>query len=377
MQDSEAAKVTTPSPSKIKTTVTTDEISYDLIFNLQQNKIMIEAYKTEDLFKVKYSKSLTIEDFYGLNRMFKQFEDLGEIFQSIRARDESKDDAFNISVEDNKIKLIIKYLTQRKNEYKEVVILLVREDSKTEDIVPKLCDAVEELNNKITALKKELNIATNNKILELQNELDFVTKNILGLSKEEYEKLKSMPLPVKISLKDINSSIITSPIDLAVIESGIKKNLNKSIQSMKLLFSTDTNNGPSSTFHSSCNGHCNTLTVVRSNNNRRFGGFTSIAWDSSGSYKTDEKAFIFSLDDKNCYYQKENNNGANAIYCNSGYGPAFGNGHDFYLADSCKSNTSSYDNTPYAYDTKGKKFALNLSYYFTVLCYEVYELSFE
>ena len=186
-----------------------------------------------------------------------------------------------------------------------------------------------------------------------------------------------MPIFSKQILKTLNSSIILSPIDLAVIETGIKKNLNKNIKSMTLLFTTNTNGDSAKNFHSRCDSHSNTLTIVRSNTNRRFGGFTTVAWDQSSSYKTDNKAFIFSLDDKICYYQKNNNNGNNAIYCESSYGPAFGGGHDFYLCNSCKSNNSSYDNTPNTYDTNGRKWTLNLSNNFSVSCYEVFELSFE
>ena len=100
MSDSEAAKLTTATPSKIKTTITNDELSYDLSFDLLENKITIQVFKIGDLFKRKYSKSLTIEEFYKLNRIFKQFDDLGEIFESIKARNESKN-SLNVSIEDN------------------------------------------------------------------------------------------------------------------------------------------------------------------------------------------------------------------------------------------------------------------------------------
>jgi hypothetical protein len=42
-------------------------------------------------------------------------------------------------------------------------------------------------------------------------------------------------------------------------------------------------------------------------------------------------------------------NGSNAIYCNSTYGPTFGNGHNIYVADKCNENTRSYTNLGYAY----------------------------
>ena len=37
------------------------------------------------------------------------------------------------------------------------------------------------------------------------------------------------------------------------------------------------------------------------------------------------------------------------IYDNSGYGPTFGNDHDIYIANGCKSNQSNYCNSNYSY----------------------------
>ena len=152
MKSDETQKKTPGNPSEIKITVTEDEISYDLTFNLLENKISIQAIKLGDLFKVKYLKNLTLEEFYALNKMFKQFDDLGEIFESIKSRNEYKD-AFNISPVDNNLKLIIKYPSLKENIYNEIPILLIPEEPKSDNIIPKLCDAIVELNNKIADLK--------------------------------------------------------------------------------------------------------------------------------------------------------------------------------------------------------------------------------
>jgi hypothetical protein len=43
------------------------------------------------------------------------------------------------------------------------------------------------------------------------------------------------------------------------------------------------------------------------------------------------------------------NSYASAIYCNSSYGPTFGNGHDLYVSDNSNSNTGSYVSANCAY----------------------------
>lgn len=346
---------------EIKTTISLEGILYDLTFYLLENIISVEVNKAGDLFKTKYLKNLTIEEFYGLDKIFKQFDNLSEVFESIKKISKKKD-TFSISVLDDKLQLIIKYPTINENEYKELPILLIQEDSK-ENIVPKLCEIIADLNNKVADLTKRLNYAT----------------NFLVISKDRYEELIKMPILTKQIFSTLTSSVIISPMDLAVIELGIKKKLNQNIKSLQLLFNSNMNGDLSKSFHALCDHHYNTLTVVLSNNNRRFGGFTTAEWDQNYAFKVDEKAFIFSLDDRICYYLKydpKNKSGTKAIFCDASYGPVFG-GHDFYLCNCCKTKGRSYDMTPTTYDTYGKKYALNLVSGFTVVCYEVYELSFE
>ena len=38
-----------------------------------------------------------------------------------------------------------------------------------------------------------------------------------------------------------------------------------------------------------------------------------------------------------------------SIYCGSGYGPAFGGGHDIYISNYASSNSNSYSNLGYTY----------------------------
>lgn len=73
--------------------------------------------------------------------------------------------------------------------------------------------------------------------------------------------------------------------------------------------------------------------MIKTIDDRIFGGYTEATWNSSsGIYKFDKNAFIF-------YFKKSSNqtsfakikSGENAIYCNGGYGPTFGGGHDLHV----------------------------------------------
>jgi hypothetical protein len=86
-----------------------------------------------------------------------------------------------------------------------------------------------------------------------------------------------------------------------------------------------------SSFHSRCNGHPNTLTVILDTKGNIFGGFTPVEWESQGGYKADPslKSFIFTL--KNPHnvsarrFALKAEKKDEAIYCISKFGPHFGN----------------------------------------------------
>jgi len=107
-------------------------------------------------------------------------------------------------------------------------------------------------------------------------------------------------------------------------------------------------------FHSKCNGKGPTVTVIKSNNDKIFGGYTSESWGfggSSGAYKQDATAFIYSLTHKaKCATQK---NTGYSIFDRSSFGPLFGSGRDIVISDNCNATTnncceSQRTNSPYS-----------------------------
>ena len=63
-----------------------------------------------------------------------------------------------------------------------------------------------------------------------------------------------------------------------------------------------------------------------------FGGYTEAAWDCSNQYKTDPKAFLFSLINKdNLPCKMATTNPEFSIYCGSQSGPVFG-GADLFIS---------------------------------------------
>jgi len=354
-------------------------------FNLKvyqgEKSIIYNVKEIEDLTDTLYKAESSLEELYNLKRVFRQFASIEEVFTLFfQALDESK---IIIKKEDNKI--ILGFIIEFMGKKDEVNISLFPEQAKIDDIVMKLCEKVKE----IDILKKENeNLKKENEDLKkefkeykhfientIKKELETFKNNLEFYNGEyktsdEIKKLKEE----KAKFKKIIDTNIMKYNELNLIETGVKKNLNKKIKKYTLLFRASNDGFSDSTFHSKCDGKNNTVTLVETLNGKRFGGFTDAAWDQSGDYKTGSNGFIFSLDDKSIYYNKNSNYN---IYCHSSYGPTFGGGHDFYLCDNCNSKNSSYDSSGHSYETNGKKYALAGTSSFLVKDYEVYLLELE
>jgi len=66
-------------------------------------------------------------------------------------------------------------------------------------------------------------------------------------------------------------------------------------KSFSLLYRRSKDGFENSTFHNMCDGKSNTLALIKSTTGYIFGGYTSVSWSCSGSYKIDSTAFLFTL----------------------------------------------------------------------------------
>ena len=124
-----------------------------------------------------------------------------------------------------------------------------------------------------------------------------------------------------------------------------------SSRTWSLCYQATSNGFNASTFHAKCDGKNNTLTLIKTTNSFIFGGFTTVDWSGTASYKFDSNAFIFSLANlygvalkMNVFYSER------AILVNPLRGPTFGYGHDFSVYDKSNiANSGSYSNLGYSY----------------------------
>ena len=176
--------------------------------------------------------------------------------------------------------------------------------------------------NNLELLEKE--------VKELKEENILLKKEIEEL-KTEVKEIKKMLNPnfninrIKIG----NKSVIMKENEFDLIHLAIKSRLNKEVKELKKLYQATIDGDGAINFHSRCDNIPNTLVLIKSAGNRRFGGFTSVQWTSQGGeYKDDPNAFLFSLDKQKIYSYKKN---GKAIYNYKDRGPTFGGGHDICI----------------------------------------------
>jgi len=326
-----------------------DKKLYTLKLSVASNKLEI-CITNDEFLSLSYMASFQIEDLNKINKFFRQFDSIEEVFDYIVDLDELKE-KLTIITEDKfvKFKISIPTASKTKNNW-EIEIMVPGVEVKDSDLIIKLCQKVE----KINILEKKISYL-----------FDYI-----GRTEKDFDNYLKMKDSVN-HLNNIESSIITK-VDFATVSIGIKEKLNKKIKEAKLLYRAS-RDGDSTQFHSKCDGKQNTVTFVKANNGRKFGGFANQAFHSSNSWINDPNVFVFSLDYNECYYY--NNNG-NMIYGSSSYGPLWGSGHDLYLASGCRSNYSS-STIDGSFDYKGRIHALSGGKSFQAVDYETYELILE
>ena len=180
-----------------------------------------------------------------------------------------------------------------------------------------LRNSIENLQKENTELKEE-NKVLKNTIENLKEEIKEIKKTLEPINNKYQRKIKN------------NKSVIMKENEFDLINSAIKSRLNKEVKELKKLYQSTINGDGAINFHSKCDYIPNTLVLIKSAGNRRFGGFTTQIWESPSSYqyKDDKNAFLFSLDKQKIYSYK---NDGNAICCYKDRGPVFGNGHSISI----------------------------------------------
>ena len=312
--------------------------------NLSKNKLILKI-DLEEIKKFNYFKEYTYEQIIKISPIFALEDNLEDIDKLIT--DSINTFGAHTSIEGNKLYLIIQVKVNLN--LREIKIELDKNDLSEEEHLSLLQEKVNDLLNE---RRKVLGIKSFNEILEdkfgVKNK---VIKQLQDLEVKSYNNLKIFKTFIESNLYLLsNSNIITDPEEIKYLyeeiqkadrQNQIEKNKNnknfipKSCDFVfKLLYRASRDGDDVLEFHKRCDEIGPNVTLVKTQKNKRFGGFTFCNWgipqkylekmkSNAGILKQDQCSFCFSLDLKKMYYHDDRKEKEDAIFCSSKFGPTF------------------------------------------------------
>ena len=245
---------------------------------------------------------------------------------------------------------------------------LIEEDKKLDLIIPLPNPLVKEIIFSIPQIEKDINLEVKElyKIINQQQDLiNKLNERLTLLEKKEKEREeKKKEKKEKQFFICKNSKIIENDRekDLAIREWIYP---NKKDFKFKLLFRMSRDGNQSSNYHKLCDNKENLLTIIETDNNLKFGGFSSQSWGIVG--QNIDKTFMFSLN-KMKKFERLNYN--KAKWDGSNYGPVFGNAWDIYISQTMTSGREQFNSESVFFN----KYEITNNGYFNVKEIEIFQI---
>jgi hypothetical protein len=225
-----------------------------------------------------------------------------------------------------------------------------------------LIESIREMQQKHEASLNEIQSKLNQmtKIKEFCEETNVFQSNSISFNQNEETSLFGLLILIKYSnINSFKSQILEGEQQLVELINLCEFSPN---DKWSLLYRGTRDGFGSKAFHSKCDGHSKTLTILKAKGSGFiFGGFTSVEWDSSSRRKSDPNAFIFSLINKDNQPVKmkiDPNQHEWAICCHSICGPTFGVS-DICIVNNANTTIESYSNLGFTYKHPQYAFGTN------------------
>ena len=308
-----------------------------------QNLVIKVEPKDIDICESYYQAKYKIEDLYKLNKYFRQFDAIEEVTMSLKNNDKIIKSKGNIQT----------YKIDFDNSSLNLKINLYLMSGQIQLINIKL--------DKIRRTEKEIND-------KLKEYIKYI-KSIPGVKELifSYEN-SSMFFPDK-------SNIITKIENFKFVYDELCKRMNKNKLTLVQKFNLTKDGSSSQVFHDKCDTIGPNISIIKTNNNLIFGGFTFNNWSYQTPNKKDDSSFIFNLQNKKNYPIMK---GLNATYCEKNCLICFYNGTSshgtIYIADKL-GNCHTSPISASSYQNFSRDFELNNgSEGFSVSEIELYEI---
>ena len=320
-----------------------DEENYIIKIILFSTSITFSAHKQNSFSSFFYKINYKIEELKKLSKSFTLFDTVNEIYNCIKTIiDEGKGRIFY--EKENLVFSIPLFLPTGKQEL--INFYLNKINLEKDEIIQNLCKRIDELektikendkikNEQIDSILKRLNILEE-KERKREEEKEKERKREEEKEKERKREEEKEKKKEHLMLKDIKESSICKNDEIPFFIEELKKHekfMNKKI-GFQLIFKSSKDGDRISNIHNKCDNIRSVLLLIKTKKGIWFGGYTERGFTKSGKEENDNKAFVFSLDKKTIYNNKNNP----ALY---DYDSQIGFKNTIYLKDNFFSNNNS------------------------------------
>lgn len=320
--------------------LTEDGFSISKYLNSSKDKLIFKITFPE-VRNYYYSKELDYEDITKIYPIFSIEDDILEIDKLI-TESINNYGAKTLYEENDEKKMYLVIPIKINSKIKEIKIELMKINYNQEDFYASIA---QKLNDLLDERKEIYGVKS---FRDIKNEIKIEKDDFLEKIENKYEKVNIIYNILKENNLLAISNIISNSEEVNLILNTLKKieiennrttknNISYLYQSteniiFKLVYRATRDGDSSRDFHNKCDKIGPNITLLKTNNNVKFGGFTNCNWgvpenaedkknDVQGVQKSDPDSFCFSLTSKKIYLHNIEKDGA--IFCSNKYGPTF------------------------------------------------------
>ena len=146
-----------------------------------------------------------------------------------------------------------------------------------------------------------------------KNYIEYCTTEISYLFGEEMNKINNKSFSV-------DSSIISGYSEFDFIIHYLKKKINKEIIDSIRIYQATENGATAADFHRECDQNTNIIVLIKTNDGKKFGGYTSVGFSNFYRSYHDDTAFLFSINKREIYPNIKGKSAVDSFY---NFGPCF------------------------------------------------------
>ena len=302
-----------------------DEYKLIIIVEDNDNSIQLNLINIKNKAKDNYYLKLSLEELITINKYFLIFETILDCANNIS---NIIKDCTPKLIKENKGMSLYFTLFIPGQDKREIHFLLEEKPFDPENQFNEMKEEINKLKGKVNDLEIIINQkdkfyeSLKCKYDELKNDYESNVQQI-NVRLTNIESKLPPSLSQEILHRDPGnerSTIISNILELNILSNKIRSIYPGKNVEYHLLYRKSRDSDKANIFHSKCDNFKGTLIIIKTTEDYKFGGYTNEKWGGINVYKTDNTAFIFSLNYNKIYDIKKNKN---AIFCSPFYGPIF------------------------------------------------------